>query len=81
MKNKDWKPQVDELKQSNESKQENECKLELKPLLDGLKYACLGEEQIHLVVISSSLLSEQQGKLIDVLKKHKTEIGWTLKDI
>ena len=31
MENKGWKPQVDELRPSNESKQENECKLELKP--------------------------------------------------
>ena len=55
--------------------------MELKPLPEGLKYAYLGEEQTYLVVISSTLSSDQEGKLLSVLKNHKNAIGWTLNDI
>ena len=55
--------------------------MELKPLPDGLKYAYLGEEQTYHVVISSTSLSDQEGKLLYVLKKYKNAIGWTLNDI
>ena len=55
--------------------------MELKPLLEGLKYAYLREEQTYLIVISSILTSDQEGKLLSVLKKHKNAIGWTLNDI
>ena len=46
-----------------------------------MKYAFLGEEQTYPVVISSTLTSDQEGKLLIVLKKHKNVIGWTLNDI
>ena len=65
----------------NESKIEEAPKLDLKPLPQGLKYAFLREEQTYPVVISSTLESNEEGKLIEVLKKHKNAIGWTLKDI
>ena len=52
--------------------------MELKPLSEGLKYAYLGEKQIYLVVISSTLTSDQEDKLLYVLKKHKNVLGWTL---
>jgi len=47
----------------------------LKPLPEGLKYAFLGEEQTYHVVISSILTSDQEGKLLTVLKKYKNAIG------
>ena len=81
MENKGWRPRFEELRQFNENKQDHKPELELKPLPDGLKYAYLGEKQTHPVIISSFLTIEQQGKLIDVLKKHKNAIGWTLTDI
>ena len=55
--------------------------MELKPLPEGLKYAFLGEEQPYPVVISFILTSDQEGKLLTVLKKYKNTIGWTLNDI
>ena len=55
--------------------------MELKPLPEGLKYAYLGEEQTYHVVISSTLSSDQKGKLLYVLKKYKNAIRWTLNDI
>ncbi|CAN6541991.1 unnamed protein product [Malus baccata var. baccata] len=55
--------------------------LELKPLPDHLKYVFLGDEETLPVIVSSSLTALEEEKLIRVLKKHKTAIGWTLADI
>ncbi|XP_062006036.1 uncharacterized protein LOC133723235 [Rosa rugosa] len=55
--------------------------LELKPLPNHLKYAFLGDNDTLPVIVSSKLTVEQEGKLVDVLRKHKTAIGWTLADI
>ncbi|XP_024169677.1 uncharacterized protein LOC112176089 [Rosa chinensis] len=55
--------------------------LELKPLPNHLKYAYLGDKETLPVIISSSLMCTQEGQLVDMLKKHKTAIGWTLADI
>ena len=53
-------------------------KLELK---SHLKYAFLGVEETFQVIISSSLESYQETKLLEILKTHKTAIGWTIADI
>ncbi|CAN6720968.1 unnamed protein product [Malus baccata var. baccata] len=55
--------------------------LELKPLPDHLKYVFLGDEETLPVIVSSSLTALEEEKLIQVLKEHKTAIGWTLADI
>ena len=49
-------------------------KLELKTLPESLKYVFLGTSETLPVIISSELNKEQEGKLIDVLKKHKEAI-------
>ena len=56
-------------------------KLELKPLPVELKYAFLGTNEIFPVVISSKLDSLQEGKLLNVLRKHKSAIGWNIANI
>ena len=56
-------------------------KLELKALPHHLKYAYLGEEDTLPVIVSSSLNKQQEERLLEVLKRHKTAIGWTLADI
>ncbi|CAN6567589.1 unnamed protein product [Malus baccata var. baccata] len=53
--------------------------LELKPLSYHLKYVFLGDDETLPVIVSSSLTSLEE--LIQVLKEHKTAIGWTLADI
>ncbi|CAN6677839.1 unnamed protein product [Malus baccata var. baccata] len=55
--------------------------LELKPLPSHLKYVYLGEDETLLVIISTSLTAQEEGKLVRVLKEYKTTIGWTLADI
>ncbi|CAN6687824.1 unnamed protein product [Malus baccata var. baccata] len=55
--------------------------LELKPLPDHLKYVFLGDDETLPVIVSSSLTTHEEEKLIRVLREHKTAIGWTLADI
>ena len=74
------------LKNSHQSKigcypRKRPPKLELKPLPSHLKYAFLGAEETFPVIISSSLESNQENKLLEILRTHKTPIGWTIADI
>ncbi|KAJ9536230.1 hypothetical protein OSB04_un000596 [Centaurea solstitialis] len=55
--------------------------LELKPLPSHLKYAYLAEDDKLPVIISSKLSEDQEHKLINLLKKHKKAIGWTIANI
>ncbi|XP_050915046.1 uncharacterized protein LOC127130003 [Lathyrus oleraceus] len=55
--------------------------LELKQLPENLKYAYLETNEKLLVIIYSNLDFDQEEKLMQVLKKHKKAIGWTLADL
>ncbi|KAK8568777.1 hypothetical protein V6N12_007319 [Hibiscus sabdariffa] len=55
--------------------------LELKPQLDQLKYAYLGDNNTLPVIISSKLQHEQETRLINMLRQHKKALGWTIADI
>ncbi|XP_075655038.1 uncharacterized protein LOC142625233 [Castanea sativa] len=46
-----------------------------------LKFVFLGDEGTLPVIISSKLSAPQEKKLVQVLKEHKTAIGWTIADI
>ena len=81
LQNDNEKPKFDELGIIEKTEQQEASKLELKPLPEGLKCAYHGEEQTYPVVVSFTLTSDQEGKLLYVLKKHKNTIGWTLNDI
>jgi hypothetical protein len=41
----------------------------------------LGDRGTLLVIISSKLSVPQEEKLVQILKEHKTAIGWTIADI
>ena len=56
-------------------------KLELKELPKELKYAFLGNNETYPVIISSSLDSSQENKLISLLQHHKNAIGWSIADL
>ncbi|XP_070020306.1 uncharacterized protein [Nicotiana sylvestris] len=62
------------------SQQEVQSKIELKNLPSHLKYIFL-EPELFTVIISSSLTPEQEYKPIEVLRKHKRALGWTIADI
>ncbi|CAN6711810.1 unnamed protein product [Malus baccata var. baccata] len=55
--------------------------LELKPLPSHLKYVFLGEQETLPIIISSSLTAQEKDKLVRVLRKYRTAVGWTLADI
>ncbi|XP_024039259.1 uncharacterized protein LOC112097899 [Citrus clementina] len=61
--NYDDEPKFEELGSIEKIEQQEAPKMELKPLPEGLKYAFLGEEQTYPVVISSTLTSDQEGKM------------------
>ena len=61
--------------------EEKPPKHELKPLPSHLKYAFLGVEDTFPVIISSFLKSDQENKLLEILRTHKTAIEWTIADI
>jgi len=56
-------------------------KVELKPLPENLKYACLGDDEALPVIISNTLTSKQEDKLIRVFREHSEASGWTLADL
>ncbi|XP_058776313.1 uncharacterized protein LOC131650626 [Vicia villosa] len=55
--------------------------LELKELPGNLKYAYLEHNEKLPVIISSNLDLNQEDRLLQVLKRHKKAIGWTLADL
>ena len=61
--------------------EERPPKLELKPLPSHLKYAFLGVEETFPIIISSSLELDQEHKLLEILRTHRTALGWTITDI
>ena len=79
-----WTPKFEPLP-PNEKKalpsEEKPPKLKLKPLPTHLKYAFLGGEETFPVIISSSLESNQENQLLEILKTHRTALGWTIADI
>ncbi|XP_057756115.1 uncharacterized protein LOC130975322 [Arachis stenosperma] len=55
----------------------HELKMELKPLLPHLKYAYLEDNQKLPVIIAKELTSQQEERLLSILRRHKKAIGWS----
>ncbi|XP_043705289.1 uncharacterized protein LOC122655119 [Telopea speciosissima] len=55
--------------------------LELKLLPTSLKYAFLGLNETLSIIIASNLTSDQESKLLGVLKEHKDAIGWSVAEL
>src|ERR1044072_5131981 len=58
-----------------------EVREELKQLPSSLKYAFLEEGERKPVIISSTLTNLQEDKLLRVLRRFKSALGWTINDI
>ena len=56
-------------------------KKKLKKLLETLKYAYLGEDEIFPVIINSHLTTEQENDLLELILRNKKAIGWTVSDL
>jgi len=79
-----WKPKVEHLHVSTSIPVPSIIeppKLELKPLPYTLKYAFLGEFKTLPVIFYFHLDKDQEGKMLDMLCKHKEALGWTIADI
>ena len=79
-----WAPRFEKLPPIEDRvlpSEEKPPKLKLKPLPSHLKYTFLGVEETFPVIMSSSLEVDQENKLLEILRTHKTAIGWTIADI
>jgi hypothetical protein len=54
---------------------------DLKPLPDDLKYAYIDDKKIYPVIISSKLLGKEEERLLEILRKHRGAMGYTLDDL
>jgi hypothetical protein len=54
---------------------------ELKPLPDYLKYAYIDDKKIYPVIISSKLSGKEEERLLEILRKHRGAMGYTLDDL
>ncbi|KAK1609459.1 hypothetical protein QYE76_033132 [Lolium multiflorum] len=54
---------------------------DLKPLPDNLKYAHIDDKKIYPVIIGSKLSEIEEERLLEILKKHRGAIGYTLDDL
>ena len=52
--------------------------IELKPLPAGLRYAFLHDDSHSPMIISDKILEEESARLITVLEKHRTVLGYSL---
>ena len=68
----------EELKSKTPSKKK---KVELKIFPNHLKHVFLEEDESKPMVISNTLTSDEENKLVEILKKHKEAIGWHISDL
>ena len=52
----------------------------MKELPKHLKYAFLGAEKSKLVIIATDLKEEKEQKLLQILRKYKEAIAWSVED-
>jgi len=71
------KPKDGRLKPSIEEPPE----LELKTLPEHLEYAFLAEDSKLPVIIAANLSPEEKGKLVSMLKRHKSALSWKISNI
>ncbi|CAM8940661.1 unnamed protein product [Rhodiola kirilowii] len=57
------------------------CKVELKPLLASLRYEFLGPKSTYPVIVNASLTDVETQKLLDVLRKHRPALGYSIDDL
>jgi hypothetical protein len=56
-------------------------KVDLKSLPKGLKYEFLGPDKTYPVIVSDELSFEENENLLNLLKKHRKVIGYSINDL
>ncbi|XP_061364600.1 uncharacterized protein LOC133308035 [Gastrolobium bilobum] len=74
-------PKVEELEKKIDDIPKGAPKVELKELPSNLKYVFLGDDQTYPAIINALLSEGEEVKLIEVLKKNKTSIGWSFSNL
>jgi hypothetical protein len=54
---------------------------DLKPLPDDLKYAYIDDNKIYPIIISSKISGKKEERLLEILRKHRGAMGYTLDDL
>lgn len=67
--------------QVEEKQDETKKVAELKKLPENLKYVFLDPKRKFPAIISSNLEVSQEDKLVKILKKHKSAMGWAIEDL
>ncbi|XP_073137086.1 uncharacterized protein [Henckelia pumila] len=80
-KEKDGQDKIKALSEEVEKEAPVSSTPELKELPAHLCYVFLGENSINSVIISSSLTPDEKDKLLRVLRKFKSALGWSISDI
>ncbi|XP_061337783.1 uncharacterized protein LOC133284731, partial [Gastrolobium bilobum] len=75
------KPVVEELEKKVDDIPKGAPKVELKEFPSNLKYVFLGDDQTYPAIINALLSEREEVKLVEVLKKNKTAMGWSFSDI
>ncbi|CAM8877838.1 unnamed protein product [Rhodiola kirilowii] len=57
------------------------CNVELKPLPASLRYEFLGPNSTYPVIVNASLTNVETQKLLDVLRKHRPALGYSIDDL
>jgi hypothetical protein len=55
--------------------------VDLKPFPKGLKYEFLGPDKTYPVIVSDELSPEENERLLNLLKKHRKVIGYSINDL
>ena len=79
-----WQPLFEELPREKEKPKpstEETPNLKLTQLPENLKHVFLGAGDTFPVIISSKLDAFQKQRLVDLLREHKSALGWTIADI
>jgi hypothetical protein len=54
---------------------------DIKPLPDDLKYAYIDDKKTYPIIMSSKLSGKEEERLLEILRKHRGAIGYTLDDL
>ena len=75
------KEDSDETFELHETEKPSRPPIELKPLPSGLRYAFLNSDVESPMIVSDKLSEEETHKLIAILEKHQSVLGYTLQDL